>query len=102
MIGRITEDHDQRVATHAARRGELSLEVGDLPTVPTSDELAVLHERLNEGARSASIAARTSLFAALVEGVEVHDADDIRPTLLFRRGRSGDGLTSSSRRHGWS
>lgn len=101
---------------------ELSLDVTELPTVPAPAELAALHSRLSEGVRSGSVPVRKSLFTALVERIEVHDADDIRPTFRLydpavtspldspsssevpgqRPERHGSGLTFSSRSPGWS
>ena len=115
---------DKEIATMSARvtELELSLDLGDLPVVPTAAALETMHERLTEGVRSGDVMVRKALFAALVERINVHAADDIRPTFRLydpaatslldgesssevpgqRPGKPGDGLRFASRRPGWS
>ncbi|MDO9494309.1 MAG: recombinase family protein [Nocardioides sp.] len=64
------------------RIAALELELGSSlhPTAPSADELAVMRDHLVAGVRHGSAAARKAVFNALVEGLEVHDRDDIRPT----------------------
>ncbi len=52
----------------------------ELPLVPSEVELAALHARLCIGVREGSAPVRKALFEALVESIEVHESDDIRPT----------------------
>ena len=114
---------DREIATMSARvtELELSLDLGDLPVVPTAADLEAMHERLTEGVRSGDVMVRKALFTALIERMNVHAADDIRPTFRLydpaatslldgesssevpgqRPGQPGDGLRFASRRPGW-
>jgi site-specific DNA recombinase len=101
---------------------ELQTDVTELPPLPSEDELAVLRARLGVGVREGSVPVRKALFEALVESIEVHETDDIRPTFRLydpsavgmldtdvadiTAGHSADmasdGSLFASRRLGWS
>ena len=101
---------------------ESQTEVTELPLVPSEVELAVLRARLSVGIREGSVPVRKALFEALVESIEVHAGDDIRPTFRlydplaagmpntegtdFAAGQTpdvaDDGSRFASRRPGWS
>jgi site-specific DNA recombinase len=68
-----------------ARIAELEAQLdADLPVVPTEEEVAQLHATLTERIRTGPVPVRKALFAALVDRLEVHAIDDVRPT--FRLG----------------
>ena len=73
---------DDELAALRARATELetNIQAEPLPSTPTEEQLAALHVRLTEGVRSGDIAIRKALVAALIECIDVHDYDDIRPT----------------------
>ena len=72
---------------NAARARAAHLEMtlaGDQNPTPTHADRKALHAQLMESVRTGSTPIRKALFAALVENLEVHSIDDIRPT--FRVG----------------
>jgi site-specific DNA recombinase len=115
---------DQELAAlfaHVAKL-ELQTDVTQLPALPSKAELLALRARLGVGVRAGSLPVRKALFEALVESIEVHDTDDIRPTFRLydpsAAGRldtdlthsaagqtpdmAGDGSRFASHRLGWS
>jgi site-specific DNA recombinase len=71
---------------------ELQLAAADQRPLPTDADRQALHATLVAQVRTGSVPVRKALFGALVERLEVHAIDDIRPT--FRLG--GPDLTAES------
>ncbi|MHB1800048.1 MAG: recombinase family protein [Actinomycetes bacterium] len=81
------------------------------PTIPTAAELAALHDRLAAGLASGPIAVRRALATALIETIDIHDTDDIRPVFRLydpttvpadQNGRQARGEEFAHRASGWS
>ncbi|HEX6513935.1 MAG TPA: hypothetical protein VF049_00020, partial [Nocardioidaceae bacterium] len=82
-----------------ARVTELEQQIGVAATAPapTDADRAALHLLLAERIHTGPVPVRKALFTALVERLEVHAADDVRPT--FRLGGPtliGDEIDQSS------
>lgn len=74
---------DELAALHARVADlEVAAQAPVVPRMPTASELQEMHAHLATGIRSGDVAVRKALFTALVERIEVHDRDDIRP--VFR------------------
>jgi site-specific DNA recombinase len=65
-------------------RLELDLAAHEVVTLPSEADRKALHAILVDQVRTGAVPARKALFTALVEKLEVHDLDDVRPT--FRLG----------------
>lgn len=121
------EAGDLSAARYEARAAELDTELARLreraselrdtiaatpdPTIPTAADLATLHDRLAAGLASGPIAARRALAAALIETIDIHDTDDIRPVFRLydpttapadQNGRQASGNEFAHRASGWS
>ncbi len=59
---------------------QAALEQPALAAVPTDAELSALHAQLDAGIRHGRVDLRKALFRALIDGIDIHDVDDIRPT----------------------
>ena len=72
------------------RVAELVLELAEAETapLPTDEDRAALHALLAERIHTGPVPVRKALFTALVERLEVHAVDDVRPT--FRLGAAPD------------
>ncbi len=80
-LARYRDDYEsERIAGHA------------LAAPPTDADRKALHATLVDRVRTGSVATRKAMFTALVESLEVHALDDIRP--VFRLG--GPELTKAS------
>jgi hypothetical protein len=79
--GRAVELTDKLLALRS-RAAELDpkMEQPVLPGVPDQASLNSLREQLTDQIRNGSVPIRKALFTALVERIEVHEPDDIRPT----------------------
>lgn len=121
--GELDEQLEALLGTEAELEAEL--DVTELPAAPTQAELNALHEDLARAVRAGSVPVRKALFAALIDRIEVHGYDDIRPTFRLydpsaaraindeaatavaasvpaQRDGLADGVLFASRRPGWS
>lgn len=77
---------DLEVVGRCAHIAQLELELteAEVAPLPTEDDRQQLHRLLVDRIQTGPVPVRKALFTALVERLEVHDLDDIRPT--FRLG----------------
>lgn len=76
-----------RKARERATELEVAIARQDVGVAPTDTDRATLHAALVERVRTGSVPARKAMFTALVERLEVHALDDVRP--VFRLGGPG-------------
>ncbi|MFC6286665.1 recombinase family protein [Nocardioides sp. GCM10027113] len=94
---RAAELDDELLAlrTHVADL-ELQLQAPTLPAVPTQRQLDDLRAHLVAGIRDGDVSVRKSLYGALVDGIVVHDRDDIRPTFRLYDPAAADVLATNA------